>query len=237
MSTPSIVSGRSVSRWAPALACALCLGSQGASAALTATLARPGAPLREHDAFTLVLTLSNTGGFPLTSVSAILRLAVPEAVAIETAPAIGPASAIPANDSLQLVWNLRALRAGPETLTVQAMAFSKGSSPVAEASRIEIIAPKAGVAAAYPNPVSGDVLTLVLNLTEDAETVTAEVFNASFRLVANDAWRDVPHGDPRVALHGVSSWAPGIYAIRIKARSARGEERAFPMVKVQVRRS
>src|SRR6185295_15760601 len=94
LSTLTISSGRSLSRRVmPAVLVAM-LAAADVSAALTASLARPGAPLREHDAFTLVLTLSNTGGFPVTNLSAVLGFSVPEGVAIESAPVIGASVAI-----------------------------------------------------------------------------------------------------------------------------------------------
>lgn len=217
-------------------ACAAWLSAGAASAALTASVARPGPALREHDVFTLVLTLSNTGAFPVTNLAAELHGSVPGGIEVLSAPVIAASQALPPGTAAPFVWSLRANRAGSQVITVQATGFSKGVALSAEAVQVEVIAPKAGKIAAYPNPVTGDTLTLVLNLAADAEAVTAEIYNASFHLVAEEAWRDVPQLDGRVTVHRVGRWAPGVYAIRVRARYPGGDVRAFPLAKVRVER-
>src|SRR2546425_346633 len=83
---PLFFRGRSASRWALACALAGALVARTAPAALTASLDRPGGPLREHDVFSLVLTLSNTGTSAVTNLAATLRLSEPDSVAVEASP-------------------------------------------------------------------------------------------------------------------------------------------------------
>jgi len=206
-----------------------------ASAGLTATLERPGGSLREHDVFQLVLRLGNSGGLTVSNLALTLTSSSPERIAILTPPAPAATQVIDAGASVAFTWSLRADVAGAQTFTVVATGYAAGAVTAA-AARQELIAPKPAGVSAYPNPVAGDTLRLALNLTDDADTVTADVFNASFHRIAESSWQDVRREDGQVILNRVAGWAPGVYAIRVTARLAGGGEQIFPLAKVQVKR-
>jgi hypothetical protein len=203
---------------------------------LTGSLERPGGSLREHDTFLLVLALVNTGTLPVANLAATLGFSAPGRVEILAMPVIGATQLIDGPGSARFTWTLRAATAGEETFTVLATGFSKGTALSATATRVDVVAPKPPDAMAYPNPVSGDTLRLALNLRDDADTVSADVYNASFRQVAAESWHDISRADGQVVIGQVSRWSPGVYAIRVKARLAGGGEQVFPPVKVRVKR-
>ncbi len=206
-----------------------------ARAALTAILDRPGGALREHDPFSLVLTVGNTGAGAMGSLVLTLDRSDPDRIAILAGPAVSASLTIPAGGTAQFTWSLRAETAGPVTLTAHASGYANGAF-AGTASRTESIAPKPLDVSAYPNPVSGDTLRLAMTLADDADLVTAEAYNASFERVYEGTWSDVPRANGQVTLTHLSQWTPGVYAIRVRARWAGGGERVFPLVKVLVKR-
>lgn len=191
--------------------------------------------LREHDPFTLVLTLGNTGAGAMSGLALSLDRSDADRVAILTAPVVSATVVIAAGGTAQFTWALRAETAGTVTLTARASGYSNGAF-AATATRVETFSPKPLDVSAYPNPVSGDSIRLALTLADDADLVTAEAYNASFERVYEGTWSDVPRANGMVTVTHVSQWTPGVYAIRVRARWAGGGERVFPLVKVLVKR-
>lgn len=206
-----------------------------ASAALTGSLERPGAILREHDPFQLIVSLGNSGGLTVSNLALTFTSSAPDRIAILASPVPAATQVIDAGIMVRFTWSLRAEQAGPQTFTVVATGYA-GGAVTATAVRRDAISPKPAGVTAYPDPVAGDTLRLALNLTDDADTVTADVFNASFHRIAESSWRDIRRDDGQVVLNRVSAWAPGVYAIRVTARLAGGGEQVFPLAKVQVKR-
>ncbi len=88
----------------------------------------------------------------------------------------------------------------------------------------------------YPNPVTGDRVTMALDLQSDATQVEVAVFNTAMQRVRHETFADVGAGSPRVTLDGLSRLAPGVYLLRLTATVADGTTRTFPTRKLVVKR-
>ncbi|MEK7764674.1 MAG: hypothetical protein AAB368_00415, partial [bacterium] len=94
----------------------------------------------------------------------------------------------------------------------------------------------ARTAAAFPNPVAGDVFRLAVQLEVDAAELTVEAYNAAATRVFARTWRGLRAGSAVLPVDGVASWAPGRYLVRARVTDSSGGSRILPPVKVVVRR-
>ena len=120
---------------------------------------------------------------------------------------------------------------------VKARNQSGGESAWSSAYRVAIAGPPAIPAmVAYPNPVSGDQVTIGVPLTDDAQTLTVEVFNLALQRVFTGTWENVMMASGTVTVNGLSQWAPGRYLVKATARLLGGETKKFATLKLVVKR-
>jgi len=87
----------------------------------------------------------------------------------------------------------------------------------------------------YPNPVSGNLLNVALNLDADAERITVQAYNSAMQLAYEGEWKDVTLSDGGVKISGLQGWAPGIYLLKARAILVDGKVQDFPVLKVVVK--
>ncbi len=207
----------------------------GAAASLTPGTLRVGYP------FTFRLTVTNTGSADAVVAIPSLTPAIAGLARLDTGPTPGPGATIYAGGSVTYTWNLTALQAGTLVLTGAVSATDSANSNAAQvtasAAASVVMTPRPdGEIAVYPNPDSTDLLRVFLNLDGDAAHVTLDVYDASMRRVYTGEWRGVTAVDGTLDITGIKGWAPGIYLVRAVATMGNGTTRAFPVVKLKVRR-
>jgi len=93
-----------------------------------------------------------------------------------------------------------------------------------------------GDAIVYPNPVSGDSVSLAIRLRAAATSIMMDVYNTAYQRVWNGEFPAASAGDRVLQVAGVSRWAPGVYLVRIRAFRADGGAQVFPTLRIGVKR-
>jgi hypothetical protein len=105
----------------------------------------------------------------------------------------------------------------------------------ADDARITVLNVSTSGVVTYPNPATGNILNVRVNLQQEASKFTVRVYNAAMRLVYEGEWSNVSIASGGVSITGVSDWAPGIYIVKAKAVWGDGASREYPASKVQVK--
>lgn len=235
------VSGFDANSLAPLLAASTPPSVSVASAAVlksNVSLSSPTANV--GDALTITFTLTNPGDHDAANVVATLTPSDPaQAEVIGGSPSIAVGTVV-STTSRVLTWIVRLKAPGGSRFTVAAAGVDAvDATPVStQAAGSLAITRKFGDenVVTYPNPVSGDRLTISLLLKADADEVEIEVYNAVLERIWRGSWRNVAAWDSEFHLDGVLGWAPGPYLIRARATMADGSAAKFPIAKVVVKR-
>jgi len=194
-------------------------------------------PVRQGGEFEARLTVSNSGGLRVSGVTASLTLSdLARARIIEGPVPAGPATLEP-NRATTFAWKVRAVNRGSVTMAALASGMMGGIVVSRESQAPQDILPGYDAQlVTYPNPVAGDAFTVGINLDEDAYELVVEVFNLGYEPVYRGTWRNVTTLDQGVQVSGVSRWAPGVYFLKVHAKTPGGVTKKFPVAKVVIKR-
>ena len=203
---------------------------------LTGSASAVPAAVKMGGAVRLVLAVSNGGAIAATLTAASVglsdaHLAVPA----------GPVPAFPIvlapGETRSLAWDWTVRGSGGLTLT-PVVAGTANGVPVSAGGSVQVAIESRFTedVVAFPNPVRGDLLRMALRLDPAATRITVEVANAARDRVWRGEWAraEAPYGD--LEIRGVARWAPGLYFLMARTRTDAGIERAYPPVKIDVRR-
>src|SRR5206468_3627801 len=87
----------------------------------------------------------------------------------------------------------------------------------------------------YPNPVSGDLVSVPLHLSADAAEVRLRLYNMRMQRVYASTWRDVG-AQETLTMDGMDRLPPGHYLLTVDASLRDGRREAARHAKVLVAR-
>jgi hypothetical protein len=206
---------------------------------LAVTVAASPSSVRQGDAISVTVTVSNTGEAAAAGVLPFLSPLPGSSFTVVGGPVPGTASALGPHESSTWRWTITTLKLGRLAFSASVAGTDPGdgaSITGQTAGEVTITSRFDSELVLYPNPVGGDEATLALGLTTDAAEVRADAYDASMRRVYSGTWRTVMSAQPIVTITGLAKWAPGVYLIKVAAIDNSGTTRKFKVVKLEVRR-
>jgi hypothetical protein len=193
--------------------------------------------VKDRETLTARATVTNTSGAEVFGIVAVLAPGGIGRILPVSGPAPSGPVSLPPNSTATFVWSVRAARPGLASIVVAITGSSGGLDVSTSGTASVTILPRLGeLAAAYPNPATGDSVTYQMDLASDVDTLELEAYDIAGRRVFRNTWRSIRASDPRVVVTGLRAWAPGVYRLRGKAISAGGAELRLPAVKLMVKR-
>jgi len=211
-----------------------------AGAILQSSVVVSPASVRAGGSAEVRLVVSNSGQAAADSVTPTLLLSDLSLAQVASGP-VPSVQTVGGSASATFVWQVTALVPGTVTCRAAATGTDAGdlSAVSTQAEGTLTVTPSALTGAPvipYPNPVSGDRITVALQLDEDAEWVEVDAYSVTFEMVFRGTWRAVRRADGSLTINGVSSWAPGPYLLKVRARLQSGRMQRLPTARVMVRR-
>lgn len=218
----------------------LAVGAPGGCVILplvAATLQLSSMMLKHGDVITAMLTLSNTGSISATLAMPSVTFDDPAGGSVVTGPAPTAGALLMPGQIATWVWTLKILKSGRLTISAGAAGIANGV-PILPTGAVTVAADTRFPVelGAFPNPVSGDVLTVTIKPDRPADRVMLEVYNTGRDRVYAGVWRDVSAVDQDLVITGVKAWAPGLYFVRAHAEFPDGRRQEFALLKVAVKR-
>lgn len=188
---------------------------------------------------TVIYTISNSGSlaasgvevYPVT-LSDVLQGVIVSGPQLPTGP-----FTLVSGDSRTIQWQIDLLTAGTIALSVSSTGMdSNGIISAIAFGMAEVVRRFDENIVIYPNPVSGDSVTVNLKLSQAARELVVTVYNVGYSRVYEGVWRNFSSQSGEIVINGLSNWAPGFYVIRINATLMDGNEQVLPIVKLVVKR-
>jgi len=218
-------------------------GTLSVASSLASQISVSPATVKPGDTFSLVLKVDNVDTPVAQNVGASLLISDPAVVEKVSGPV--PAGTVNINSAASqlFTWTLRSLTAGTVTLTASASGTVLGLPDGTKSSIVLVIEAPGGVvpwfegdAIVYPNPVSGDSVSVAVRLESNASSIEMDVYNTGYQRVWHGEFPGALAGAWPLEVTGVSRWAPGVYLIRIRAKKADGSTKVFPTLRMGVKR-
>jgi hypothetical protein len=94
--------------------------------------------------------------------------------------------------------------------------------------------PFSAEAVVYPNPATGDRVTLSLALPAGVNSVSVRIYAPDVRLVWRGTWSGADAASGTFAIAGLTRWAPGVYLVKARATVADGSVKSYRLVRLAV---